>query len=72
MSSAAVLVIAVTEFLAGAAAAVFTMLVAGIHQASSARRMPGGRMTPLDAVTRSTLGVGSWPGGPTLGDPGQD
>jgi hypothetical protein len=63
-----VLVIAVTAFLAGAAIAVFIMLVAGIHKASRARRMSGDRITPLDAVTRSTLGVRNWPDGPALDD----
>jgi hypothetical protein len=62
------LVIAVTAFLSGAAAAMFLMLVIGIRKAGSLSR-PVGRTAPLDAVTRSVLGVGSWPDGPA-GFPG--
>ena len=50
-----VLVIAVTAFLAGAATAVFVMLVIGIRKADRPRARPPARGTPLDAVTRSTL-----------------
>lgn len=62
------LVIAVTAFLAGAATAVFTMLVIGIRKSDRPRGLPPARSTPLDAVTRSTLAAGTWPNGPALGD----
>lgn len=62
------LVIAVTAFLAGAASAVFIMLVIGIRKVDRHRGLPSARTTPLDAVTRSTLRAGTWPNGPTLGD----
>ena len=56
------LVIAVTAFLAGAATAVFVMLVIGIRRGDRARLTdePG---THLDALTRSVLGVGMRTGG---------
>ena len=66
--AALMLVIAVTAFLAGAASAVFIMLVVGIRKADRPRSLPGARSTPLDAVTRTTLRAGTWPNGPTLGD----
>jgi len=62
-----VLVIALTAFLAGAASAVFVMLVVGIRKVDRPRTRPRARGTALDAVTRSTLGVGvraSCPAGP--------
>ena len=62
------LVIAVTAFLSGAATAVFVMLVIGIRKADRPRSLPGARSTPLDAVTRTTLGAGTWPNGSALGD----
>jgi hypothetical protein len=65
---AAYLVIAVTAFLAGAATAVFTMLVIGIRKSDRPRDLPPARSTPLDAVTRSTLAAGTWPNSPALGD----
>jgi hypothetical protein len=63
-----VLVIALTAFLAGAASAVFVMLVVGIRKVDRPRTGPRARGTALDAVTRSTLGAGTWPNGPALGD----
>lgn len=60
---AAYLVIAVTAFLTGAATAVFTMLVIGIRKSDRPHALPPARSTPLDAVTRSTLGAGTWPNG---------
>ena len=57
------LVVAVTAFLSGAAAAVFLMLVIGIRKAGSLHR-PAARTAPLDAAARTVLGVGSWPDGP--------
>jgi hypothetical protein len=62
------LVIAVTAFLSGAVSAVFVLLVIGIRKADRLRspRNVGG--TALDAVTRTTLGAGSWPNGPASGD----
>jgi hypothetical protein len=62
------LVIAGTAFLAGAATAVFVMLVIGIRKADRPRTLPGGPTTPLDAVTRSTLRAGTWPDGPSFKD----
>jgi hypothetical protein len=63
-----VLVIAVTAFLAGAASAVFVMLVVGIRKADRPRSRPPAPTTRLDAVTRSMLAAGTWPNGPALGD----
>jgi hypothetical protein len=65
---ASYLVIALTAFLAGAATAVFTMLVIGIRKSDRPRSLPPARSTPLDAVTRATLAAGTWPNGPALGD----
>jgi hypothetical protein len=62
------LVIAVTAFLTGAASAIFIMLVIGIRKADRSRGLPPARITPLDAVTRTTLRAGTWPDGPVLGD----
>ena len=62
------LVIAITAFLAGAATAVFIMLVVGIRKADHPHRLPRAQETPLDAVTRTILGAGTWPNGSTLGD----
>jgi hypothetical protein len=55
------LVIAVTSFLSGAAAAVFTMLVIGIRKGDRPWHLHPARSTPLDAVTRGMLRTGSWP-----------
>lgn len=49
-------IIAIAAFLAGAAAAVFIMLVIGIHKGDRARHLSDTPQTPLDAVTRSMLG----------------
>jgi hypothetical protein len=68
LTTSSVLVIAVTAFLSGAAAAVFAMLVVGIRKADKPRRRAGTCTSPLDAVTQSVLGAGSWPNGPALGD----
>jgi hypothetical protein len=57
------LVVAVTAFLSGAAAAVFLMLVIGIRKAGSLHR-PAARTAPLDAAARTVLGFGNWPDGP--------
>jgi hypothetical protein len=60
------LVIAITAFLAGAATAVFVMLVIGIRKADRPRRGPAGRNTPLDAATRSMLRANTWPNNPVV------
>ena len=62
------LVIAVTAFLAGAATAVFVMLVIGIRKADRPRRLPGPQDAPLDAVTRAMLGARNWPNTPASDD----
>ena len=62
------LVVAATAFLAGAASAVFVMLVIGIRKADRPRHLPPASSAPLDAVTRATLAAGTWPNGPALGD----
>jgi hypothetical protein len=62
------LVVAATAFLAGAASAIFIMLVIGIRKADRPRGLPAASRTPLDAVTRATLAAGTWPNGPALGD----
>jgi len=51
-----ILVLAV--FLSGAAAGVFVMLVIGIHIGDRTRHLTDEPDAPLDALTRSTLGVG--------------
>lgn len=61
-----VLVIAVTAFLSGGAAAVFLMLVVGIRRGDRPRHMPAARNTPLDAFTRTMLGASPWPGNPVV------
>jgi hypothetical protein len=68
LMAAYVLVIAITAFLAGAASAVFIMLVIGIRRADRPRSSARVDSNPLDAVTRATLGAGTWPNGPALGD----
>ena len=57
------LVVAITAFLTGAASAVFTMLVIGIRRSDRLRSLSAAYSAPLDAVTRSTLGAGTWPNG---------
>lgn len=61
------LVIAVTAFLAGAAAAAFIMIVIGIRRVGHPR-MPRSANTPLDVFTRTTLGTRTWPNGAGLDD----
>jgi hypothetical protein len=60
------LVIAVTAFLAGAATAVFVMLVIGIRKADRPHRRAAERNTPLDAATRSMLRANTWPNNPVV------
>ena len=60
------LVIAITAFLAGAATAVFIMLVVGIRKADHPHRRPVGRSTPMDAATRSILRANTWPNNPVV------
>lgn len=45
-------------FLSGAVAGVFVMLVIGIRRGDRAHRLTDEPGTPLDALTRSVLGVG--------------
>ena len=59
-----VLVIALTAFLAGAATAVFFMLVTGIRKGDRPERILEPRSSPLDACTRSVTGSGTWPNVP--------
>ena len=68
MTGNAVLVIALTAFIAGAAAAVFAMVVIGIRKVDRPRNLPPARPTPVDAATRALLSAGSWPNGPAAGD----
>jgi hypothetical protein len=60
------LVIAVTAFLAGAATAVFVMLVIGIRKADRPHRRAAERNTLLDAATRSMLRANTWPNNPVV------
>jgi hypothetical protein len=55
-SSVWFLVLAV--FLSGAIAGVFLMLVIGIRTADRGPHLADGPATPLDAITRTALGVG--------------
>ena len=57
-------VIALTAFLGGAAAAVFFMLVTGIRKGDRPERTLEPRSSPLDACTRSVLGSRTWPNVP--------
>jgi hypothetical protein len=61
-----VLVIAITDFLAGGAAAVFVMLVTGIREADRRRGGPVGRNTLLDAATRAMRRAITWPSDPVV------
>ena len=54
-------VIALTAFLDGAAAAVFFMLVTGIRKGDRPQRILQVPGSSLDACTRSVLGSGTWP-----------
>ncbi len=51
-------IIAIAAFLSVSAAAVFVMLVIGIHKGDRARHLSDAPDTALDALTRSFLGVG--------------
>ena len=62
------LVIAITAFLAGAAATAFLMVVIGIRKADRPHRPASPQDSPLDAATRAVLGARNWPDGPALGD----
>jgi len=66
------LIVAVTTFLSGGAAAIFLMIVIGIHKADNPRRRRVAQGDPMDAFTRSVLGTGTWPSGPTSGDDESD
>lgn len=59
--AALMVVIALAAFLAGAAAAVFFMLVTGIRKGDRPERILQVPGSPLDACTRSVLGSGTWP-----------
>jgi hypothetical protein len=61
-----VLVIAITAFLAGAATAVFIMLVIGIRKADRPGRLSTTENTPIDAATRSMLRANTWPNNPVV------
>ena len=52
-------------FLSGAVAGIFTVLVIGIRRGDRAHRLTDEPGTPLDALTRSVLGVGVRTGCPT-------
>jgi hypothetical protein len=51
-------VIAIAAFLAAAVSIAFVMLVVGIHKGDRSRHLSDAPDTPLDALTRSVLGVG--------------
>ena len=55
-----------TAFLAGAATAVFVMLVIGIRKADRPRPAARAANTPLDAATRSMLRASTWPNNPVV------
>jgi hypothetical protein len=59
-----VCMLALAVFLSGAAAAVFIMLVIGIHAGNRDHHLTDQRGTHLDALTRSMLGVGVRTGRP--------
>ena len=61
-----VLVIALAAFLAGAATAVFFVLVIGIRKADRPRGGPAPRNSPLDTATRSMLRASTWPNNPVV------
>jgi hypothetical protein len=67
------LVIAVTAFLGGAAAAAFLMLCIGVRKAGRPRRRPGCPGGPADSLARSALRTGTWPHTPiAFGDTEDD
>ena len=66
------LVIAITTFLAGAATAVFIMLVVGIRKADHRHRGQVSRSTPTDAATRSILRANTWPNNPVVHGDGEE
>jgi hypothetical protein len=55
------LVIAVTAFLAGTAAALFAVVVIGIRRNDRPRCQAVPRNAPLDSFTRVMLGTRTWP-----------
>jgi len=57
-----VLVVAAIAFLSGGVATVFIMLVIVIREGG--RRLPGQRNTPLQTITRTTLGASTGPSSP--------
>jgi hypothetical protein len=56
--SPAIVTLAISAFLSGAVTAVFAMLVAGIH-AGDRRHLTTAPDGQLEALTRTTLGVGT-------------
>ena len=59
-----VLVVALIAFLGGAATAVFLMVCIGIRKGDRPERIVGTRNSPLDSLTRSVIGSGTWPNVP--------
>jgi hypothetical protein len=55
------LVIALTAFLAGAATAMFLMLIIGIRRGDRPERILQPSSSSLEARTRSVIGSGTWP-----------
>lgn len=59
--AAFVLVVALTAFLGGVAAAVFLMLFIGIRKGDRPERILRARKAPFEACARSVLGSRTWP-----------
>ncbi len=66
-----VLVVAGMAFLPGGMAAGFIMSMIGAR-AKGNRRLPSQRSTPLQTLTRTTLGARTWPGSPVVHGDGED
>jgi hypothetical protein len=56
----AIVILAITVFLAGAALGVLVLLIVGIRRGDRARRLADAPHTRVEAVTRRVLGVGTW------------
>jgi hypothetical protein len=55
----AIVILAITVFLAGAALGVLVLLIVGIRRGDRARRLADAPHTRVEAVTRRVLGVGT-------------
>ena len=59
MSASCQCLMAIAAFLTGTAVGAFFLVVIGVHKGDRARRLSDAPGTPLDALTRRLLGLGS-------------